>query len=213
METLTNQRMHKKQKDNGLLNIRTITMIGVLSGISVVLMLFQLPVWFAPDFYKIDLSEVPILIGAFALGPIAGVLMELIKNLLNLAIDGTTTSFIGEIANFIMGCAFVVPSAIIYKRKKSLKSAMIGLTVGILCLVLAGSLLNAYVLLPVYAKVYGAPIDAFVKMGTAVNSGITSLSTLVLFAVAPFNLLKGAINVLLTILLYKRISPIIKKQN
>ena len=209
MET-TSQTTKMKQKERKLLNIRTITLIGLLSAISVVLMLFEVPLWFAPSFYKIDFSEVPILIGAFALGPIVGVIIEIVKNLLNLVIDGTTTAFVGEFANLVIGCALVVPSAIIYKRKKSLKSAIIGLIVGTISLIAIGSILNAYVLLPVYAKAYGMPIDSLVQMGTAVNPNIDSLSTFILYAVAPFNLLKGVITSVLTLLLYKRISPIIK---
>ena len=93
--------------------------MAMLSAISVILMLFEIPLWFAPSFYEIDFSEVPVLIGAFALGPLAGVVIELLKILLNLAINGTMTMFVGEFANFLIGIAFVVPAAIIYQRKKT----------------------------------------------------------------------------------------------
>ena len=99
---------------------RTIVCVGMLAAISTILMLFEFPLPFiAPGFYELDFSEVPILIGAFALGPVAGVLTELVKILLNLVINGTNTAFVGEFANFVLGCAFVVPASVIYKRKKN----------------------------------------------------------------------------------------------
>jgi len=192
-------------------NVKTLTKIGVLSAIATLLMLIDFPLWLAPNFYKLDLSEVPVLIGAFALGPIAGVTIELIKILLNFVLNGTDTGGIGEIANFIVGCSFILPAAYIYRQNKTVKIAVIGLIVGTLTLTIAGSLLNYFVLLPVYSKVYGAPIEAFISMGNAINPAITDLKTFVLFAVAPFNLLKGTIVSAFTVLIYKRISPILHR--
>ncbi len=206
MNTITN-----KQKRTGIFSAKGIAQIGVMSAISTVLMLIEIPLWFAPSFYKIDLSEIPILIGSFAIGPLAGVIMELIKNLLNLIINGTTTGGIGEMANFIIGCAFVVPSAIIYHRGKTKKHAFIGLAVGTVLLIVAGCLLNSFVLLPVYASVFHMPISALVQMGSAINPAITNLTTFVLFAVAPFNLLKGVLVSIITMLVYKKVSPILHR--
>src|SRR5512138_3091678 len=98
MSTLINT----KQKTN-IFDAKGIAQIGVLTAIATVLMLFEFPLWFAPGFYKIDLSDVPILIGSFAIGPLAGLIMEFIKNLLNLMINGTTTGGIGELSNFVIG--------------------------------------------------------------------------------------------------------------
>ena len=107
-------------KTNTTSATRTMVSVGMLGAISVVLMLVEFPLPFiAPGFYKLDFSEVPILVGAFALGPVAGVMTELIKILLNLVINGTDTAFVGEFANFVMGCAFVIPAALIYKKKKN----------------------------------------------------------------------------------------------
>jgi riboflavin transporter FmnP len=194
----------------GLLSTRGLTVIAMLSAIATVLMLFEVPLWFAPSFYKIDFSEVPVLIGAFALGPVAGVLIELIKILINLLINGTDSAFVGEIANFIVGCALVVPSAMIYHVRRTRKAAITGLAVGTVVFIVTGCLLNAYLLLPTYAKLFQMPIDSLVKMGTEVNASITSLSTFVIYAVAPFNLIKGVAVSLITIVLYKRVSRIIK---
>lgn len=206
MSTISNM-----QKKSVTFSTKGIAQIGVLSAISTVLMLIEIPLWFAPSFYKIDLSEIPVLIGSFAIGPLAGVIMELIKNLLNLVINGTTTGGIGELANFIIGCAMVVPSALLYKRGKSKKYAVIGLIAGTIALIIAGCLLNYFVLLPVYAQVFHMPINALVQMGGAVNPAITDLPTFVLFAVAPFNLLKGVMVSVVTLLLYKKVSPILHR--
>ena len=190
---------------------RTIVCVGMRAAISTILMLFEFPLPFiAPGFYELDFSEVPILIGAFALGPVAGVLTELVKILLNLVINGTNTAFVGEFANFVMGCAFVVPASVIYKRKKNRQHAMIGLAAGTVIMSAAAVFINALVLLPAYAKAFSMPIDALVGMGTAVNGHITNLLTFVVFAVAPFNLLKGAMVSVVVLLIYKKISPILK---
>ena len=198
--------MNTKRK----MTTKMITQIGMLGAIAVVLMLFDIPLPFAPSFYKIDFSEVPILVGCFAMGPAAGALIELVKIVLNLVINGTDTAFVGEIANLIIGCALCVPAGIIYKRKKSKKGALIGMGVGILCMTVLGCFINAYILLPTYAAAFNMPIDSLVAMGTAVNSNIQSLFTFVIFAVAPFNLLKGALVSLVVLCIYKKISPILK---
>lgn len=152
------------------------------------------------------------MIGSFALGPVAGALIELVKNLLKLVIKGTNTAFVGDIANYLIGCALVVPAGIIYKRKKSKKNAIIGMAAGTLFMTIAGCFINAYVLLPAYSKAFGMPIDALVGMGTAVNPAITGLGTFVILAVAPFNIIKGIVVSVVTLLLYKYISPILKGQ-
>ena len=189
--------------------VRTIVQAGMLGAI-VVLMLFEIPLPFAPSFYEIDFSEVPVMIGTFAIGPVAGAAIELVKILLNFIINGTTTAGVGEVANFLIGCALVVPAGIIYRRKRTRTGAIIGMAVGTVFMTLIGCLLNAYVLLPVYATAFQMPIDALVAMGTAVNGSIDSLFTFVAFAVAPFNLLKGVLVSLIVFLIYKKISPVFR---
>ena len=190
--------------------VRTIVQAGMLGAIAVVLMLFEIPLPFAPSFYEIDFSEVPVMIGTFAIGPVAGAAIELVKILLNFIINGTTTAGVGEVANFLIGCALVVPAGIIYRRKRTRTGAIIGMAVGTVFMTLIGCLLNAYVLLPVYATAFQMPIDALVAMGTAVNGSIDSLFTFVAFAVAPFNLLKGVLVSLIVFLIYKKISPVFR---
>ena len=190
--------------------IKRMTVIAMLSALAFILMFFEFPVPFAPIFYKIDASEVPVLIGAFMFGPAAGVVIEGIKVLLNLVIRGTQTVFVGDFANFVLGSCYVIPAATIYLLKKTKKSAIIGMIVGTFVLVIVGSLLNAYYLLPKYAELYGMPMDSLIAFGTALNSSITNVFSFVALAVAPFNLLKGTIVAIITGGLYKYVSRIIK---
>ena len=192
------------------LGVKAIVKIGMLAAIAVVLMLFEIPLPFAPSFYEIDFSEVPVLVGTFAMGPFAGALIELIKSLLNFVITGTSTAGVGELANFIIGCSLCVPAGLIYRMHRTRNNALIGMAVGTVCMTAIGCIVNAFVLLPTYATAFGMPIDALVEMGTAVNPNITSMTTFVMFAVAPFNLLKGVLVSLIVFLIYKKISPIFR---
>lgn len=182
----------------------------MLSAIATILIFIEFPLPFAPSFYQMDLSELPVLIGAFAFGPAAGILIELVKVLLHLVIKGTQTAGIGDLANFVIGCSFVVPAGLIYHFHKTKRDAVAGMATGTLVMVAVGSLMNAFVLLPVYAKAFGMPIDSLVAMGSAVNANVKDLFGFVMLCVAPFNLLKGAVVSILTFFLYKRISGIIK---
>ena len=206
MSTQTNAAVRKKSK----VNIRMIVQIGMLSAIAVVLMLFEIPLPFAPSFYEIDFSEIPVMIGCFVMGPMAGAVIEFIKILLNLMINGTVTAGVGEAANFVIGCALCVPAGLVYKRDHTRKGALIGMAVGTVIMTVMGCFINAYILLPAYGAAFGMPIDALVEMGSAVNSHITSLTTFVIFAVAPFNLLKGTLVSLIVFIIYKKIRPIFK---
>lgn len=190
--------------------VRIMAQMGMLSAIAVVLMLFEVPLPFAPSFYEIDFSEVPVLVGCFAMGPAAGAVIEFIKILLNFAVNGTVTAGVGEAANFLIGCALVLPAGMIYKKRRTRSGAIAGMITGTLFMTLVGCFLNAFILLPAYAKAFGMPIDALVGMGTAVNSQIKGLSTFVIFAVAPFNLLKGTLVSLIVFLIYKKISPVFR---
>ncbi len=186
--------------------------VAIFSAMAGVLMLLEIPLFFAPSFYKIDLSELPVLICTFYLGPVAGVITEFFKVLIKLLLKGTSTAFVGDFANFAVGCAFVLPASVIYHAKASKKSALIGLIAGTLSMTVFGSAFNALYLIPKYAEMF-MPLEAIIGMGTKVNSAITSVGTLVLYAVVPFNLVKGALVSLLTYLLYKRVSPIMHRSD
>ena len=185
-----------------------ITYTAIFACMAGVLMLFELPLFFAPGFYKLDISEMPVLICTFYLGPVAGVMTELVKVMVKLLLKGTTTAFVGDFANFVVGCSFVLPASIIYHAKPGKKTALIGMAVGTLIMTVFGSAFNAIYLLPKFSELFGLPLDTIVGMGTAVNGAINSVSTLVLFAVVPFNLLKGVLVSLLTFFLYKRVEKL-----
>jgi riboflavin transporter FmnP len=193
-----------------MFSTRKIAIIGVFSAISFVLMLFEFPLPFAPSFYKFDFSDIPALIGGFAAGPMVGVMIEFIKVVLNILIQGPTPGFVGEIANFVVGAAFIIPSTVIYRFKKTRKTALISCLAGTLTITLVGSLLNAFFLLPAYAIAYGVDVDYFIQAGAAINPAIGNLFTFCALCVAPFNLLKGAVDSVLTFLVYKQLSPILK---
>jgi len=184
--------------------------IGIFSAVAAVLMYIEIPLFFAPSFYQMDLSEVPVFICSFSLGPVAGVVCELVKIILKLLLKGTSTAFVGDFANFVVGCSFVLPATIVYHRFKTKKGALAGMAVGAGVMTVFGSLFNAVYLLPTFAELYGLPLDTLIAMGTAVNKAINSVSTLVLFAVVPFNLVKGVIVTILTFLLYKRVERLLK---
>lgn len=200
----------KKIKEKIALSKR-LAFIGMFSAISTVLMLFELPLWFAPGFYKLDFSEIPVLICSFAMGPVAGVFVELCKVLLKLVIKGTTTAFVGDFANFVIGCTLILPAAVIYQFNKTKRMAIYGVITGTLIMTVFGSLFNAVYLLPKFSQLYGMPLDSIIQMGTAVNPYITNVTTLVLFAVVPMNLLKGALDSIVVILIYKHISKIMHR--
>ena len=206
-EKLAQKRNRIKEK---ILTTRKIAVIGVFSAISAVLMLFEFPLPFAPSFYKLDFSELPALIGGFAFGPVTGVMIEFIKVLLHLAIKGTSTAFVGEYANFVVGVSFILTSTVVYDFVKNRVGALISCIAGTLMLTFVGTAFNAIYLLPTFAKLYGMPMDALIGMGTAINPKITNVTSFVILAVAPLNLIKGGVDSLITFLVYKQLSPILK---
>ena len=154
----------------------------------------------------------PVMLCGFYLGPSATVLCEALKILLKLVLKGTSTAFVGDFANFAVGCSLVLPATVIYHTKKSRKSALIGLLSGTIILTVFGSAFNGIYLIPKFSELYGISLEAIVGMGTAINQSIDSITTLVLLSVAPLNLLKGVAVSLLTLLLYKKVArPLFEK--
>lgn len=186
---------------------RRVTIIGICAAIATVLHVLDFPLLFlAPEFYKLDFSELPVLLCGFFLGPSATVACEGIKILLKLVLKSTSTAFVGDFANFVVGCSMVLPATIIYHTHKSRHSALIGLAVGCICMTVFGSAFNAVYLLPKFAQLYGMPLDTIIAMGTKINGNIHNVSTFVLICVAPLNLIKSAAVSVLTLLLYKRVA-------
>lgn len=192
---------------------KRIALVAMCSAVATILHMVDFPLPFlAPGFYKLDFSELPVLMCSFYLGPVAGVITEALKILLKLLIKGTSTAFVGDFANFVVGCSFVLPATIFYHIRKTKRSAVLGLCLGTLVMTVFGSLFNAVYLLPKFAELYRMELSDIVAEGNKINKGITSVSTLVLFAVVPLNLIKGSVVSLLTMLLYKRVEkPIFDK--
>lgn len=192
-----------------VLTTKKLTMVGLFSAIATILMMFEVPLPLIPSFYKIDLSEVPILIVSLAYGPLAGVLTEFCKILLKLVFRSTTTAFVGELANFVVGMSFILPATIIYMLRRTRSSFIVGTVAGTLVLTIFGSLFNVVYLLPKFAAMYGMPLDSIVAMGTALNPSITSLATFILFTVVPFNIIKGIVVSLISLALYGKLKSIL----
>ncbi|MBR1496242.1 MAG: ECF transporter S component [Oscillospiraceae bacterium] len=185
-----------------------VAMLGVLAYL-VMFIEFALP--FFPSFLKLDLSDLVPLIGSLALGPVAGLLIELLKNLLHLLT--THTGGVGELANFIVGSAFVCTAGIIYQHNKTRLGAVIALACSVLAMIVSGALVNYFITVPLYAIVLGLSTESIVGMSSAVIPAIHDKLTLILFAFCPFNLLKGIVLTLITMPLYKRVSPMLKREN
>ncbi|WP_066895747.1 ECF transporter S component [Clostridium nigeriense] len=177
-------------------NLNKFIKISLLGAIAVVLMYFDFPIPFLPfPWLKIDLSDIPALMGAFAFGPMAGVVIELLKNLLILIVKGTGTGFVGEIANFIVGISLVAPAAWVYHRNKSKKTALLGMLLGTLCIEIVGIIANVYFLVPAYGM----------KMAT------DEIINYVTIGLVPFNGIKAIMVCSLTYVLYKKVSLAIFK--
>ena len=193
-------------------NLNWLLKVAMLGAISTILMLFEFPLPFiAPSFYELDFSEVPVLVGAFSMGPLAGVAIEAIKILLNLILNGTITGGVGEFSNFVLGVVFALPAAIIYKHHKTKKGAFLGLVTGGLSMVILGCFINAFIMLPLYSTLM--PIEAIIAQAAAIWPVIDNTFKFVLLCVAPFNIIKVIILTFVTMLLYKRLSPLLKVKN
>lgn len=191
--------------------------IGVLSALAAAVMFIETPLPFMPPFLKLDLSEIVVLLGAFALGPLAGASIELVKNLVHLPF--TITGGIGELANFIVGCSLVVPASLIYKRNKSVKSAIRGMIVGSVSMVALAAIINYFVMIPLYVEIFAdmysitadESFQNIIQMSAEKNQGIVDLKTLILLGIIPFNIIKALIVSMLTFLTYKRVSPVLHR--
>lgn len=186
---------------------RRVSIIGMCTAIAIVLYTLDFPVPFlAPPFYKMDFSEIPVLLCGFFLGPSAAVSCEGVKILLKLLLKGTSTAFVGDFANFVVGCSFVIPATVWYHLHKSRHSAVIGLILGTACLTVFGTAFNAIYLIPKFSELFGLPMDTILAMGTAIHASVKDLTTFVILCVAPLNIVKGVSVSVLTLLLYKRVA-------
>lgn len=188
---------------------RSVTICAMLSGIAFVLMFLDFPLPFLiPPFVKMDFSELPALLAAFALGPVYGVGVCLVKNLLHLLI--TTTGGAGELCNFLLGAAFVLPAGLIYRLRKSRWGALVSVVVGAVAMALLSIPFNYFISYPVYSKFM--PIDAILEMYRSLRPEVNGLLECLVVFNAPFTLLKGALTALLCFFIYKPLSPILHQK-
>ncbi len=186
-------------------NVRKLTTTAVLAALSAMLMYLEFSVPLVPSFLRYDFSDLPAIIAAFGVGPFAGVAVELIKNLLHLPVTGT--SGVGELANFIIGSCFVFPAGIIYKYNKNLKGSLIGAATGTVIMALASLPVNYFITYPFYTNFM--PMEAILAMYTIINPAANTLIKALLMFNLPFTFIKGLISVIITFLIYKKISPLI----
>ena len=192
------------------LSIKNITRIAILGTLGALLMLIDFPVFVAPGFYKLDLGDLPCLIGAFAMGPIPALFIQIIKILLKMLFKPTSTAFIGELAAFIFSSVYCVVASIIYKHNKTKKSAIKAIIIGSIAMVLIATICNYLFIIPAYSKLYQMPLETIIGLGSAIFPAVKDLLSFSICCVLPFNVIKATIIDVLTLLLYKHISPLLK---
>ena len=188
---------------------RKITLCAIMSAMSVILMRLGFPLPFFPPFLKLDISDIPAAVTAFAIGPLWGAAVVLIRNLVHAF--SSQTGFVGELSNFLIGAMFVLPLGFMYQKNRTKKGAVIGLAASVICMAIAGYFVNMYITLPFYSNVMKMPLEQVVQMSQSANSNITGLQTLLFYGITPFNLFKGALVSVLTFLIYKPLSPMLHR--
>lgn len=184
-----------------------ITVTALLSAIAFILQYIELPVFFMPGFIKFDFSDLPALLAAFSLGPVYGVVTELIKNLVHLPVSNS--AMIGELSNFILGAAFVFTAGLIYKKDRTRKGALLGSIIGAAVMAVVSLPINYYVVYPIYENFM--PLENIIGAYQAILPRVKTLWQCLLVFNVPFTLLKGLVDVLITFLIYKKLSPILHK--
>lgn len=197
--------IERKEAKSGNSAVRYIAVTGVLSAVAIVLQYIELPIPIMPSFVKLDFSDLPALIGSFAMGPACGVLIELIKNLIHLAVS--QSGFVGELCNFMLGAVFVLVAGWIYKKDKTRKGAIVGSLVGAIAMAAFSFPSNYFITYPFYENFM--PEDVIVSMYQAILPGIKNLPQALLVFNVPFTFVKGMIDVVITFLVYKKISPLL----
>lgn len=187
-------------------NVRKLTVTAMLSAVATVLMFFSFNVPLMPSFIKLDLSELPALIASFSMGPVAGAVVCLVKNLVNLFFS--TTGGVGELSNFLLGCCFVVPAGIVYQRKQNLAGAVIGSVSGSAAMAVLSVFTNYFVVYPIYTAFL--PMETIMGMYQAINPNVETLWQALLLFNMPFTFIKGLCSVVITLLIYKGIAPVLQ---
>lgn len=190
---------------------RKLVLIAVLGALSAVLMVFRFPLPFMPPFLSFDFAGVPELIGAFTLGPIAAVAIIFVRIILQLVLSGTNSMFTGELQSLVLSIALVLPASLIYQKNKTKQGALKGILIGALINVIVAVFTNLVIIIPFYVTLYGMNMEMIIQMSSAVNSYVDSTIKLVILGIIPFNLIKNGVVCLITFIIYKKISPMIKR--
>lgn len=193
-----------KQKTRSNLSVQYMTRIAILGALSAVLFPLEIPI---VAFYKLDFSTLPALLGAFSMGPLPGLAILLIKDLSRLAYS--SSMYVGELADFIMSAAFILPASLIYRKHKTRKTALVGMAVGTLCMIVVSALVNWKMMIPFYMTAFHMDMEAIIGMARKALPFVDTEWKVLLYVTAPFNLLKGFVLSLLTFVLYKRLSPML----
>ena len=192
---------------NSTSKVRVLTGTAMLGAVAAVLMYLEFPIPIMPAFVKLDVSELPALSASFAYGPVSGILVCLIKNLIKL--PSTSTAAVGELFNFVMGALFVGVAGLIYKRNKTRKGAIVGALLGALVMAVVSVPYNYFIVYPAYVVMYHLPLDAIIGMYQAINPNVNGLLACLLVFNLPFTFVKGALDAVLCFLVYKPLSPIL----
>ena len=189
---------------------RNLTVAAMLSAVAFILMFIEFPIpMLIPAFIKMDFSDLPALLGAFALGPVYGVIISFMKNLLHIVIKGTSTACVGELSNFILGAIFSAVAGYLYKHHKSRKTAIIGAVAGAVAMGVLSVPSNYFVVYPAYVQFYHMPLEAILGMYQAILPSADSLIKCLIIFNLPFTLVKGLLDAVLCMLIYKPLSPIL----
>ncbi|MBQ6630600.1 MAG: ECF transporter S component [Romboutsia sp.] len=203
--------MQQAMKRTKLLKTSTLVKISILSAIGYILMFISVPLpMLFPEFLKIDISDLTALLGGISLGPMVGISIAFLKNLLQFVTGMSTTGGVGEIANFLIGGSFVFTVSYIYSKKRNVFGVIVGLISGIVIMTIVGCIANYFIILPFYSTI-GFSIDAVVSMGSKINPAINDKLTFVIWIIAPFNILKSGIMSLLTLPMYKKTEKILNR--
>ena len=189
-----------------------LTVTAMLSAVAFILMFIEFPIpALIPSFVKLDISDLPELLAAFSLGPVYGVAVTFLKNLLHIVFKGTSSAYVGELCNFLLGAVFSLVAGFIYQRAKSRKSALIGAIIGAVLMAIVSVPMNYYVVYPAYVVCYGMPLEAIIGMYQAILPSADSLIKCLTIFNMPFTFCKGMLDVLLCFLIYKPLSPLLHK--
>ncbi|WP_027703036.1 ECF transporter S component [Metaclostridioides mangenotii] len=192
------------------LKTRTLVMMAILSTISFILMYIEMPIpGIFPDFLKIDISDIPAILGGMSFSPIVGVGIVVVKNIVR-AITATTTGGVGEIANALIGGAYVFVICYIYKKSTDIKGVIAGIILGTLAMTVVGAVVNYFITLPFYGQLMG--LDAIINLGSVINHRITDLLSFVIWMIVPFNILKGTLLSICSVVLFKKMGHIINNK-